>query len=118
MSTSGHQPPAAAGPPGMERNSARVDVSLLPRARMASLTVGSGGSLRSLSEEAGFSLRERFESSLSEQIVCFSSGPDLLVSSGVHWGGLTTTAFSGAVEKSPWPRAQPCTASCFHNDGC
>lgn len=61
--------------------------------------------MRRLSEEAQFSLREHFESSLSEQIACFSSGPDLPVSFGVHWGSLTTAAFAGAVEKSPWPRA-------------
>ena len=95
-----------------------IEVSLLPGGRLASFTVGSGGSSRRLLEEAEFSLREHFESSLLEQIVHFSSGPDRLVSFGVHWGGLTATAFTGAVEKSPWPRAQPCTASCFHNNGC
>lgn len=61
--------------------------------------------LRGLSEEAQFSLREHFESSLSDLIAHFSSSPDLPVNFGVHWRGLTTTAFSGAVEKSPWPRA-------------
>lgn len=39
--------------------------------------------------EAEFSLRERFESSLPEQISHFSSGPDPLVGFGVHRDALT-----------------------------
>lgn len=71
--------------------------------------------------EAEFSLRECFESSLPEQIAHFSSGPDPFVSFRVHWDALTKAAFSGAVEKGLWPRAQTCAAvfvSCFPNNTC
>lgn len=94
-----------------------VGFSLLPRGCSALFTVGADGSSRRQAEEAEFSLKGHFESSLSELIVRFCPGPDLPVSFGVRWGSFTTTAFSGAVERSPWLRAQPCAAFCFHNNG-
>lgn len=63
--------------------------------------------------KAEFSLRECFESSLPEQIAHFSSGPDPFVSFGVHWDALTKAAFSGAVERGLWPRAQTCSHVCI-----
>lgn len=103
--------------PGMGANSAYGIQSLLPRGCSASFTVGAGGSSRRLAEEAELSLKGHFDSSLSELIVHFSPYPDLPVCFGVRWGSFTTTAFSRAVEKSPWLRAQPCIVSCFCNNG-
>lgn len=96
-----------------------VSASPNPGHTEGSFAGGSGGSLRRFLGESEFSLRERFESSLPEQISHFSSGPDPLVSFGVHWDALTIAAFSEAVGKGLWPRAQPRAAvfsSCFPNN--
>lgn len=98
-----------------------VSVCPNPGHTEGSVTGGSGGSLRRFLREAEFSLRERFESSLPEQISHFSSRSDALVSFGVHWDAVAIAALSGAVETGLWPRAQPRAAvfaSCSPDNTC